>query len=494
MAGAPGDDGGETGDMAHVVKPQGAACSTSSECGSAGGCVDGYCCDTTCAGACNACNLASKEGTCSPVGAGTMPTAGHPSCGPDTKASCKRDGFCDGAGACRNWALGTVCQPGTCNAGTNMVTSDSSCDGNGTCSPGTTITCAPYICKDATACWPSCTGNMQCSSGNFCNGNSCGKKPVGSACSVPADCQNGTDGAGHCVDGVCCDTVCTGTCQYCALSASKGTCSLVPGGTDPRSVCPAGAAQNAICTPGGCTGTTTACKRAAQNTPCMGSCGNNTANNTVCDAAGGCTQAGTNTGCGAYACVVGGGGTTSSCKSTCTGDGDCNQPNYACDPSLSQCALALGKSCGVGGDCASGACAPEGICCTRACTGSCEACSAAGVCNFVSGAPRAPRAACNSDANYPMCNGSCSGGSASCSYPTVTCKPTTCMSDLFPRFVQVDWTCMTGTCGFTSTGCGNYRCAGTTCGKRPCGADTDCIAGTTCQVDPVNPQLGKFCK
>lgn len=138
-----GDDGGTVGpDMTPPPKAQGASCTMNSECGSPGGCVDGRCCDTTCTDSCKACNVSGKEGTCTPIASGLMPQTGHPACGPDPKSSCQRDGTCDGVGACHKWPLGTVCQTGTCNAGTNMVTSDSTCNGNGTCSPGTTITCA----------------------------------------------------------------------------------------------------------------------------------------------------------------------------------------------------------------------------------------------------------------------------------------------------------------------------------------------------------------
>jgi hypothetical protein len=282
------DDGGNAGgDMA--LKNQGASCTQSSECGTAGGCVDGYCCDTTCGNACKACNVTGKEGICSPIAAGATPTSGHATCGPDPASSCQRDGKCDGAGACRKYQLGTVCQAGTCNSTTNMVTSDSTCDGNGTCTAGTTITCAPYVCKDASVCWPSCTsGGSECSAGNVCNGNSCGKKPLGSTCAASSECQNGTDSNPHCVDGVCCDVPCGGTCQYCALSSLKGTCSLVPAGQDPRNVCAAG--SNTICRPGGCTGSTTACTIATQGTACSASCSGATPQTTTCDANGNCSQ------------------------------------------------------------------------------------------------------------------------------------------------------------------------------------------------------------
>ena len=72
--------------------------------------VDQVCCDTRPAArdACNACNLPSSLGTCAPVPVAGSPLTGHPACGPDDKTTCNRDGTCDGAGACRKWATGTV--------------------------------------------------------------------------------------------------------------------------------------------------------------------------------------------------------------------------------------------------------------------------------------------------------------------------------------------------------------------------------------------------
>jgi len=329
MAGIDGGGDGGSGDMSQILKTQGAKCTGSSECATAGGCVDGYCCDVACTDGCKACNVSGKEGICSPLAVGADPAPGHAGCGPDAQSTCQRDGKCDGAGKCRLWQLGTVCNPGTCNAGTNMVTSDGTCDGNGTCGLGTTITCAPYICMDAKVCYQTCSGNAQCSSGNVCTGTSCGKKPLGSTCTSSTECQNGTDSNPHCVDGVCCDTGCTGTCQYCALSASKGTCSLVPNGQDPRSVCPAGA--NTICRPGGCTGTTMACIIASQGTVCAAACSGSTPQTISCDASGNCNQTTNGTACAeCKTCSVS--GLTASCINgqngiACGPAGYCTAPN-----------------------------------------------------------------------------------------------------------------------------------------------------------------------
>jgi hypothetical protein len=171
-----------------------------------------------------------------------------------------------------------------------------------------------------------------------------------------------------------------------------------------------------------------------------------------------------------------------SCNNTCAGDGDCNQPNYGCNTGTSKCALVLGKSCVSGTDCASGSCAPEGICCTTACTGQCEACNAAGTCSLVSGSPRSPRAACTSDPSHTVCNGSCSGSSASCSYPTSSCGTQTCnpviVGGLTTGYAEYSYACQSGTCMTTMTSCGNYNCNhGAFCGA-PCSTTSECFMGT----------------
>jgi len=462
------EDGGAAGDMTHVVKGQGAACTSNADCGTAGGCVDGFCCDTTCTDGCSACNLTGKEGACSPVPAGSPPTAGHAGCGPDPKSGCQRDGMCDGAGACRKWALGTICQAGTCNSTTNMVTSDSTCDGSGTCKPGTTITCAPYLCKDANVCYPSCTsGGNQCSAGNVCNGTSCGKKPLGSMCTTSADCQNGTDSNPHCVDGVCCDTACAGTCQYCALGTSKGTCSLVPTGQDPRSVCPAGSGNDAACTPGGCSGTAQACRLATSGTPCAGACLSNAPSNTTCNATGSCNVNSMGSACGAYVCSVGGGGTIAACKTMCGSDADCVMPTYGCKVVTGKCLLVDGLSCGSDGTvCESGNCV-QGVCCDTPCAGT-----------VLGGGQTAACQTCTA-----------SGAVGTCTNLANTCRPASCSGNMGHPAMA----CSAGACPAQATNnCGNYICnsdgsclsyCGICAGSCPFGGNcainqADCYAGT----------------
>jgi hypothetical protein len=52
--------------------------------------------------------------------------------------------------------------------------------------------------------------------------------------------NNGECSSGNCVDDVCCDTLCDGECESCALTGSVGTCTLADAGTDPDMECGAG--------------------------------------------------------------------------------------------------------------------------------------------------------------------------------------------------------------------------------------------------------------
>ena len=54
----------------------------------------------------------------------------------------------------------------------------------------------------------------------------------GAVCALSDQC-----GAAHCVDNVCCNSTCGGTCSRCDVAGSVGTCAPVPNGTDPDQEC-----------------------------------------------------------------------------------------------------------------------------------------------------------------------------------------------------------------------------------------------------------------
>jgi hypothetical protein len=62
--------------------------------------------------------------------------------------------------------------------------------------------------------------------------------PNGASCVMPSECDSG-----NCVDSVCCDTACVGTCESCLgvdTGGDDGTCGNIVDGTDPNDECASG--------------------------------------------------------------------------------------------------------------------------------------------------------------------------------------------------------------------------------------------------------------
>ncbi len=215
-----------------LCKPKadnGAACSGATFCKS-GNCVDGVCCDKPCAGACEACTATLKgsgaDGACGNVAVDTDPKSKCP-LDPGYPVSCKADGLCDGAGACRAFAkASTACGTTTCTDG---KVSGQLCNGAGTCAAATATSCGAYRC-DATGvgCRTKCATEADCAADHVCTGEACvpkaGSKADGQPCTDPSACKSG-----QCVDGVCCNVACTGACQACDVKGKEGTCAVVAG-------------------------------------------------------------------------------------------------------------------------------------------------------------------------------------------------------------------------------------------------------------------------
>jgi hypothetical protein len=177
-----------------------AACTSDGQC-ETGHCADGVCCDGACDGDCSSCGLTGKVGTCSPVLEANDDT-------------CEGESVCDAEGKCRH-DLGRSCVGGGDCASGNCV--DGVCCSSSAC--GTCQSCA--VPGSAGACTPvakfddddTCTGENTCNGLGGCylkNGSSC---DVGSACISQ-----------HCVDGVCCEQACSGTCLACNQPNIKGLC------------------------------------------------------------------------------------------------------------------------------------------------------------------------------------------------------------------------------------------------------------------------------
>jgi hypothetical protein len=209
--------------------------------------------------------------------------------------------------------------------------------------------------------------------------------------------------------------------------------------------------------------------------------------------------------------------TASDCTTLCTTCGSSNTcvPLVGDDPTMrctgtcdstGACKSKLGQACtSVGGGCASSTfCAPEGICCDKACASSCEACDlsgSVGTCKTLA-AGTAPRttnghAACvTTDA---ACAGKCDGTNPACTYSTASCGTATCTGQVF----QAAGNCSTGVCNLpapetctnacvVATGCSgvctpdSLQCKNTTtpqkCSTTGSWVDqTACSGGLTCK-------------
>ncbi len=89
----------------------GKACTMDGDCAS-GHCNDKFCCKTDVRHALLHVRASpGNEGVCMVAPAGMNPRS---SCTDNGAANCANDGVCDGAGACQNYAAGTICQAPSC--------------------------------------------------------------------------------------------------------------------------------------------------------------------------------------------------------------------------------------------------------------------------------------------------------------------------------------------------------------------------------------------
>jgi len=450
----------------------GAVCTSGNQC-LLGFCVDGVCCNDDCVGQCEACNLPSKVGTCSPVSGKPIPP--RVACIGDGTGC---DGTCDGklTTACVVPGQSTQCRAPSCDATMNMATLGEACNGSGSCPSVRTQDCAPGICGK-TQC-TGCSTNADCGATSFCRGGVC--KPLsgpGTKCSIDAECSTG-----HCVDGVCCDSDCTGQCEACAQSVAIGTCTPIAEGQPPAQGRPGCAGAGTLCG-GVCDGKTTrSCTYPGPGVSCRdGRCQNGNATLAAfCDGAGSCPPATVEPCPKGASCV---GALCSGTADSCISDGDCNSTQY-CAGGVCVAKLPNGISCNTAAECRSGTCV-DGFCCSKACTGQCEACNAKGsegTCVPVVGAPHGSRQACSSDGT--VCGGACDGVVADrCAYANATtaCRPGTCNAGLadLAAFCQGDGSCAP----LQQQSCDPVGCdkAGTRC-NGGCATDGDCTSNQYCSA------------
>jgi hypothetical protein len=339
------DDGGASGPRRCTPADAPAVC---------GGrpCVDGYCCDGPCTGACRSCNRPGVEGTCTLHAAGTDPDS---ECPEQPAASCGTSGVCDGAGACA-FHPDTV----SCDDGQPCTTGDR-CDGVGTCRGASPADCAPGPGNEC--CLGSC-GDLGCSTAAGACADVCGGAQLvtGRSCGGCGTAR----AAGTCVGGTIlrCDAGSHTPCQQASCGGATYFCTNAGGtwawrtgsGCDDGNACTTGDA----CVAGACAGAARDCSALSTGCtmgvcdPSTGACGSTPIGaGSACDDGNACTFGET---CGAGRC---GGGTTVTCppSTTCLG--------YVCNGTASCVATPrnLGGPCDDGDPATSSdVCLADGTC------------------------------------------------------------------------------------------------------------------------------------
>ncbi len=508
-----------------TCKPQGGGtpCTTGGDCPSGLFCVDSVCCDTSCAGACAACNLPGKVGICSPVAVGTAPTGcaagllcdgSNQSCpaGCTSDAGCASGYYCASDSTCKlkkspgatcNSGVGGDCLVAGCgvcgSAGgcVDGVCCDSACGGAcdacnlsgklGTCSavaagqPGSP-SCSPYKCGASGTCATTCSGSGDCAPGYFCDGtNHCTLQAgVGNACSGPGQCNAGL----YCVDGVCCTTDCVGACQACSAAKKgqgvNGICGPIAAGQDPDAEC-ADKPGSTCDTTGSCDGNGKCALHPAGISCGTGtSCAAGQETSYQCNGLGACQPAGSKS-CAPYQC------NGSVCATGCTTDGECSG-GYFCNTTTAKCALKLdsGATCTGGNQCKSSYCT-DGVCCDKACTGTCYACTKAkkgsgddGVCEPVQKGTDADNECAKDAVSTCQKTGNCDGaGSCEVYVPGTACGSATCVGNS-----AVGNVCNTfNECKNDQTGvaCDPYVCSNGGC-PTSCTTSAQCVTGYFCKA------------
>jgi hypothetical protein len=353
------DCGGDPSTCATRCGP-GKKCNVDGDCQTGLTCQDGVCCNTPCAGACQACTAALKgqgaDGICGPVKAGGGDP--HGECTSDPQSSCGDEiALCDGSGACAKWPAGTVCKAASC--GGNTLTKAETCAAGACTAPNPpTQECTPYLCKGS-ACGTSCTSDAGCVGGYFCSSSQClAKLASGTACATSNECVSNS-----CVTGVCCNSACNGKCQGCTAmltGGSDGTCGMVlPHQMDPSGQC-AAQPQSTCKNDGKCTAGGNCEQWPFGTTGCSNdvSCVATTlTTDTQCDGTGNCSVGAMMSGCGNYSCG------SNTCNTSCPsndnqGDTSC-APNFWCNGSACVAEQASGsctRNNQCKGSCAGGTC------------------------------------------------------------------------------------------------------------------------------------------
>jgi hypothetical protein len=342
------------------------------------------------------CNLVTR--TCEPAATGDARSAERSSgeLGAGDRAPGEATSKLSPGDRCQS---GGECGSGFCVEGVcceNACSESPTCAGGmqtlWTCSSGACVsaqrTCGGYACDTGGKCKTSClttsadcVGTAQCDGSHTCVSS----LPLGDPCGT----NNDACASKHCVDGVCCDSDCTGTCMRCNLSGTVGQCKPVPDKQDPDKEC-----------------------QGADPVHCSG----------YCNGAGACNlSVKDGTSCATDQCS-GVTLTKFSCASGTCAPSSAPCPNYfACDSAANTCKVSCTKATQAA-DCAPSYSCTDGVCCQVASCGACKRCNLApqGTCVAVPDGTTA-------DCEKGECAGSCKSGSCDFSSSNgTTCGTNTC--------------------------------------------------------------------
>ncbi|HEX2873680.1 MAG TPA: SUMF1/EgtB/PvdO family nonheme iron enzyme [Polyangiaceae bacterium] len=306
----------------------GTACANDNQCGS-GLCREGVCCDTACGGTCESCRASQSgapDGQCAPIPEGKDPAN---ECDPAGSGVCRLPGTCSGARACKT-SQDVPCGTSSC-ASDSVQVNAATCDGEGVCQAAGTSNCTPYKCV-AGACASSCALDSDCLSPAVCLGDRC-VQPVaeGETCDVGEECSSG-----HCVEGVCCDVACTGTCESCLgnqTGRTDGQCAPVLAGGSPRTSAGCESSGGVCGADGKCDGEGSCRVAAPKGVGCGTACEAGSEQLRECDGFGACATK-TVMSCLPYRCVPGG----NTCASECATSEDC-AAGAQCNRNTGECAV-----------------------------------------------------------------------------------------------------------------------------------------------------------
>jgi hypothetical protein len=317
--------------------------------------------------------------------------------------------------------------------------------------------------------------------------NSVGRvlKNNGEDCAMGAECISN-----RCVDGVCCNEACDGTCVACNTTTNRGWCAVISAGLDPANECPTDATTTCG-SDGSCDGRG-ACRRYPAGTSCGAAiCQAGTATGaSACDGLGACVRGATHA-CPSGMCMGTG------CAEPCTSNANCQADSF-CEGGKCQPKRATGIACTSASQCATSFCV-DGVCCSSACTLQCLSCNLAGSVGSCTPIPAGqdPASECPAEA-ASTCGrrGGCNGAGSCERYAAGTiCKTQSCTSANVTGAGQCS---IKGACVVPSpVSCGAYQCNGNACGTT-CGSSSQCTgsnvcSGSSCMAACVPENNAGFC-